>query len=404
MPNATALLTDIVPARAHEHQHRLPVLDGVRGFAVLYVILFHFYLTPPADIGSLKRIGFALIDLGFTGVDLFFVLSGFLITGILLANTNSENYFSSFYARRILRIFPLYYLLCLVSIVIIPSIPFFDRYEFLGSGSGSLAYYWFFLNNLALILPVQPQAFLNVCWSLSIEEQFYLLWPLAIWLFGKRGALRASVALFVLSVLLRNTLYYGFGAEAPHLYGFTFTHIEAITIGSSIAIMMTEPARYARPLRLLSMQWVITGPLLIADAIYFGVFPPPNPPPLFVSPAMVSVGYTLSALAYGGLLLHCLTGDSPVTRLLGTGPMRQAGKYSYAMYLLHVPAWFIATQICIYVTARIGTGRQFSRTTVLAIGLPLTYLFAAISWRFLESKANALKDHFPYRRPASARS
>lgn len=408
MTDAVAGFDQALPAArtaGRERRHRLPVLDGLRGFAVLYVIFLHFFLTPLDAAGPLKRALYGIIELGFTGVDLFFVLSGFLITGILLTNASSDRYFSAFYARRLLRIFPLYYLLCLVCIVVIPAIPFFARYDYFWEGApASPVYYWLFLNNFDLFLPIRHNLMLGVCWSLAIEEQFYLAWPLVIRLLGKHRALHASVALFVLSALLRNLLHYGYGVDALPLYHATFTHLEAITLGSIIAILRTDPERYRRPLRLLAAQWKLTLPALVACALYGGLFPDfaAADPHLYLHPVMVTAGYTLSALVYGGLLLHCLDGESVLTRTLDTAPMRRCGKYSYAMYLLHVPAWFLTMKLGFLAARLTGLDGLQSPVLVFAVGLPLTYLLAALSWRWLESRANALKDRFPYARSATA--
>ncbi len=130
---------------SEQEESRVPVLDGLRGFAALYVIACHYLphsLLPNARV--LQKL-WGVVDMGWCGVDLFFVLSGFLITGILIRAHGSDNYFSSFYARRMLRIFPLYYALCIVALIIVPMIP--KLTDFAPQGDGVTLYYWLFLQN-----------------------------------------------------------------------------------------------------------------------------------------------------------------------------------------------------------------------------------------------------------------
>lgn len=189
---------------------RIKALDGLRGIAVLLVIASHFFPYPLHPNGIFERLYAGLINFGYSGVDLFFVLSGFLITRILISTRRQQSYFSSFYVRRILRIWPLYFSLRIATIVILPAIPQFSSHHFFSTERGGSAYYWLFLNNFWSVLPIRGYIFLAVTWSLAIEEQFYLVWPLIIWFFSPRRAFYVAVGMISGTAILRNILYYGF--------------------------------------------------------------------------------------------------------------------------------------------------------------------------------------------------
>src|SRR5437762_3573688 len=154
-------------------QTRLPQLDAIRGVAILMVI-FHNQ-TPKYPSLHLQHI-FAN---GWMGVDLFFVLSGFLITGILIDTKQSEGYFRNFYARRCLRIWPLYYALIVFMFVVVPVLRPSEAHTVFEKSSPWWGYP-LFLQNFLIKIPTNATGPLAVTWSLAIEEQFYLVWPLIV--------------------------------------------------------------------------------------------------------------------------------------------------------------------------------------------------------------------------------
>ena len=173
----------------------LPVLDGIRGMAIV-LVLFH-HCTDMAVVTGVDKAATLFLHWGGFGVDLFFVLSGFLITGILADTRGHRSFFKSFYARRVLRIFPLYYAICLFSFVVLPNLgPLLagavgegtaqtiqtklDRFGTVGADQW---YYWTYLSNfVAAKVNAWRHGILDVSWSLAIEEQFYLVWPLLVFL------------------------------------------------------------------------------------------------------------------------------------------------------------------------------------------------------------------------------
>ena len=158
------------------NKNNIPALDGIRGLAVLLVLLFH--LSFHANLGGFESSYFQkLFGCGWAGVDLFFVLSGFLITGILVESTNEKFYFLRFYWRRTLRVFPLYFGTLLTSLFVFPWIHY-PSHLFTGS-EAAVPYFFSYVYNLYFVFHTDsPLAYLGPAWSLAIEEQFYLIWPM----------------------------------------------------------------------------------------------------------------------------------------------------------------------------------------------------------------------------------
>ena len=179
----------------------IPQLDVLRGIAVIIVMLYH-----AADLAPSLHAR-AIVGLGYTGVDLFFVLSGFLITGILVRSKDQPNYFKNFYARRALRIWPIYYVLLLFTFGLLPVVApalkhaIFER-------SHPWQSFPFFVQNL---MANGQGAFdtVRVTWSLAIEEQFYLAWPVIIWLAPRRMLKPLAVSAVLLSLFVRWSVQYG---------------------------------------------------------------------------------------------------------------------------------------------------------------------------------------------------
>ena len=208
---------------------RYKELDGIRGIAALLVMVLHFFELEPNTgnniVETLKR----LAHFGQTGVTLFFVLSGFLITRILLATKKNKNYFKSFYIRRALRIFPLYYLY-LISIFVI--VPYFTH----NYVSLKLHWtYWIYLQNFAITfnwLHSEPTHF----WSLAVEEHFYFFWPLLIYFLNQRQLIRVIAVIIIVSLICRILLL----NNGYEVFYFTFTNMDALAIGSLIAFIETK--------------------------------------------------------------------------------------------------------------------------------------------------------------------
>jgi peptidoglycan/LPS O-acetylase OafA/YrhL len=302
----------------------IPSLDGVRGLAVLMVLLYHcrFELTSNA---LPQRAAKWLFGFGWSGVDLFFVLSGFLITGILLESRNASNYFSSFYARRALRIFPLYYLSLIVAFNVAPRQhpettrnlpPIHDRL-------------WFFayIQNW-LGVPVVPWPHYMIhYWSLGVEEQFYLVWPLVIFMLPPRRVLQVIAGVCVFSLVLRSGLL-AWQVDPSLIYRNTFARMDALLMGAACAFLVRDK-KWTERLRGRTTSFSL-APL----AVFIGLRPLQD-----VDWIDKSIGFTAVGLSYSALLLAVvLTTNqrSPLQTVFTNPLMMKIGKYSYAIYVWHL--------------------------------------------------------------------
>lgn len=308
----------------------VPALDGVRGVAILLVMLHHLNVTPD-DVSDDPWFKF-LTSVGWIGVDLFFTLSGFLITGILLdaKGERAGPYFGNFYARRTLRIFPLYYALLVVALVILPRLPF-DKARALGETSVSPWWYWLYASNIRFATLTEfPNPVLGMTWSLAVEEHFYLVWPLLVFLQRPRALARTCVALIVTAFALRCGLLLA-GRNPIAVYVLTFCRMDSLAIGALLAVVLRDPgwraAFAAWPRRLLL-------PLLLASltVIFWGT-------PGWGRNRVQTVGYTLFALTGAMLIARALqwSAGQPVKRVLTSRLVVAFGKYSYALYMIHMP-------------------------------------------------------------------
>ena len=352
----------------------IPQLDGLRGLAVLLVLISHSgYLEALPHAGMLKHARF--------GVDLFFVLSGFLITGILVDSKNSEHYFRNFYARRALRIWPLYYLILFVAFIAVPLFAAAMR----ATAAGNWPAFVFYVQNIAFIHSDNNYPFaLGVTWSLAVEEQFYLTWPVLVFLLRKRTLGILSASLVVVSLSLRLAGYFH-GAPVGFIHFFTLSRLDAIALGSLAAIWLRSPNCTLVRWRIRAYQFLGLG---VTGMVLARILMPKNGS---------VVGYTFMAFAFTGLLGLSLISD-PQSSLLGRGLsarwLRYIGRISYGLYLLHGPIFLV--------WLRFMGSREFlpynevARNLLAFSGQFLSATLAAsLSWRFFEEPILRLKERFP---------
>lgn len=379
---------------------RIPALDGLRGVAILLVILFHHTLMRQATAFDAAYVNVA--RLGWSGVDLFFVLSGFLITGLLVDSKGEPHYFRTFYIRRALRILPLYLLFVFFVLHVSPrlwpdtTVAQMGREAMAGR---SEVWYWLLAPN---ILFAREETLghpnLAVTWSLGIEEQFYLLWPFVVALLDRRRLMWTCAGLILIAPAVRTMLVFD-GAAPVVPYVLPFCRMDALAAGAWVALAFRWPPAEAARVRV----WARTVlPIAAAGVFAIWYFEDPLDNADWAEPLMQTAGYTAIALCFAALL--ALTAVAPagsvLARVLTTSPLRMFGKYSYALYLFHVPirryvrdayfpvdsfpTWFdspLPGQILFYIVA-----------TAPALVL------AWASWHVLEAPVLRLRRWFPYAR------
>jgi peptidoglycan/LPS O-acetylase OafA/YrhL len=320
----------------------LPTLDGVRGLAILLVMLHHFTQFHPPGEALATRVFFGLCDAGWMGVDLFFVLSGFLITSILLETKTAKRYFFSFYSRRTLRIFPLYYgALCL----------FFFVVPELHSPNVELAqpstwwWYWLYATNVDIALHWWEPRGITHFWSLAVEEHFYLVWPLVVRWSGRHALLVVCVLTWILAAYLRVRLMDRPNAPLPG-YVLTPTRLDLLTAGGALAILAhgpkgLEPHRawlYALGglgvVGLGVRVWALGSLDSMERNLWSQALTSAATGAVFVALVTLAVSTTRASLA---------------SKLLSSSWLRTFGRYSYGLYVFHlgvdelarhgVPAW-----------------------------------------------------------------
>jgi peptidoglycan/LPS O-acetylase OafA/YrhL len=341
----------------------IPALDGLRCTAIISVLLFH--------------LGIPKLSLGWAGVELFFVISGFLITRILLSTRGEPDYFTRFYYRRTLRIFPIYYLVVIAYT--------FAAVSKGGSGFHTLPFYYAYLQTIPQLqsqftdLPA-----LGHTWSLAIEEQFYLVWPMAVWVLRGRRLLWAIAAMIVIGPGLR---ILALAFANPFLVdGWLGVQIDCLAAGACVAYASVFLSRE------MIRRWATAAFLLgvISLAVLVGsvgtaVFWTP-----LIWCRMWYAPLVISAMACGfSGLVGLVAVGCRWTQWLEYRPLMRIGKISYGIYLYH-PFVFAAVQVLaqqvFHQKSRLVSGG------VILTKLSATWLAAWISWRLIEGPINALKD------------
>lgn len=348
----------------------IPQLDVLRGVAVLVVMLYH--ITDLVPRLHLKP----LVSFGYAGVDLFFVLSGFLITGILVKSKDSKRYFTNFYARRALRIWPLYYLLLFFTFVLLPVVD-----PSLKTSIFRFCQPWqafpLFLQNLTL----KRQAFdtLRVTWSLAIEEQFYLVWPVIVWLAPRRMLKPLALSALFVSMALRWSVLVGLVAPLT-IYMNTLTRLDGLSLGAFLALWIPQTGE-----RNVRLAGIIVVGLALPATIALGWSHPGH-----------WAFFSLVAACFAGML--CLAVSTEALSKMAF--LRYTGTISYALYLVHVPVFTFAGA---YELEKILFRHSpiVAEVVVLITSFAACYALAAASWHFFESRILVLKSRFEYVSPLS---
>jgi len=358
---------------------QIPALDGLRGLAVLTVMLHH--LVPDLQVfGTTTAI---IADFGWIGVDLFFVLSGFLITGVLLDSKTEENYFRNFYWRRILRVWPLYYTMVAAIYLIGPHLK-------LAAGWNISQYspfiYVLFVQNILLsdwgIYPLTPS------WSLAIEEQFYAFWPLGVRFLSLRTIRYALLSLVCLSPVARGWAVH-FGSSWHQIYTFTWFRLDGLATGALIAILFRTPNFNEHVWRRRAKFAAVIGGIGAILTLALHALPKSGTESIWI--------YSWVALASGGVVLLS-AGTKPVA-ILEISWLRYTGQISYGLYLLHTPVFALMNVISRHIA--FNHGKLFFASLVLSKVI-LAAAVASVSWYGLERPISRFKNYFQKRKIASA--
>jgi peptidoglycan/LPS O-acetylase OafA/YrhL len=368
----------------------------VRGLAIFAVLLDHsaMWQTPIAPV---DRVVQAITGSGWVGVDLFFVLSGFLITGILLDAKGGRRYFRNFYARRVLRIFPLYYLVIalVLGASLIPAVA--DHFPWAASEVRRVqAWYWTYTTNYLIAFhgwAAAPMRSTHL-WSLAVEEQFYLIWPALVLLADRRLLVKICVGLLIVCPLLRLALFF---AHVPPraIVVLTPTRIDTLAFGALLAIAVRSPEgleRWKRPLKYAAIVCI----LALVSTLSF------RPRLANESPEIVTLGFSLIAVIAGALVAFGAT-RSPGTlghRVLAHPVLRALGRYSYALYVFHFPIIGLLHAKGLAPDARPALlGSHIPAQVVFTvICFAVSFAIAFGSWHLFEYPLLQLKSYFPYDR------
>ena len=345
-----------------KHSHQIPALDGLRGVAVLLVIGWHYFIF--------LRPWFP----GWEGVDLFFVLSGYLITGRLMQTKGLPNYFSRFYRNRLLRIVPLYYVVVIFYLV---TVDLFVRRIHLPLMAIYLdhwkSFFLFTANWTFIFFGVPRDISLVPLWSVAVEAQYYLVWPVLIVLTSSKLRLKLLPALILLVFAGRAIAWFLHPLPVESIYFNSLFRFDCFLAGALLyqlhhsKISIPLPWIKVAVFVLLALQ---AAGMLAVHSAYFGPF-------------FELGGYTLNALLFA-CLVHLATQlqSGIFYRFLHYPFLRFCGKISYGLYLVHLP-----------ILLNIGTRLPSPWPASVGISLVLSFLISTLSFRYFESYFLRLKNY-----------
>jgi peptidoglycan/LPS O-acetylase OafA/YrhL len=373
--------------RRESSSARLPALDGIRGMAIIWVVLHNTTdLLPPKLHGPSHVLAF-LVHPGWIGVQLFFALSGFLITGSLLDTQRATNYFRAFYARRALRILPLYYTVLILLLIVAPALHLGPTV--LQANAKEQLSLWSFTVNWTHAAPYGFAHF----WSLAIEEQFYLFWPFVVHRLSARRLFAVCLYIAMIGIFIRGVMVFS-GASSWTVYTATTSRLDALALGGAGACLVRIPAARA---------WLasrLTAVNFAALTIFVVGVPVTRAYDADAFQCQI-LGYTVLALCSAILVTTAAADGEQATptilvRILSWAPLRSCGKYSYAIYIFHQlihklwgEPWMVTT---------FGSRPPAHAVYVysLTIGL-VSFCAAYLSYQLLEKHFLALRILFPPR-------
>jgi peptidoglycan/LPS O-acetylase OafA/YrhL len=385
------------PTRAQ--RAHIPALDGLRGIAILLVMAQHFIPLEASPAG--EQMVRLVAAAGWAGVDLFFVLSGFLITGILFDARRSTNPWLPFYARRALRILPAFVVVMLGLVLLGVGARTFDPEGF-GALLSNQGWQWAFLTNVRIAIDGSWRLFpyTGHLWSLGVEEQFYVVWPAIVLLLTPRKVALVAIAAVPAALLFRAALI---GAGLPPIGALVLApaKMDELALGGLLALALRDQAMRTRVRRLVD---VTRGGVLPLAAFMVAAVVATSVVVTSEASNTVAWSYVLGQSAVAicaavavASLVSPRVGD-PVVQLCERPWLRSVGTYSYGLYLIHYPLEKLAHQL--------DKGPGFFRSVipshliadiVFAVVLgAISVALAALLWHGVEKPVMRLRSRFPY--------
>jgi peptidoglycan/LPS O-acetylase OafA/YrhL len=378
MPGMTSSPVELlVPKTPVAGTIRIPELDGLRGIAILIVILFHYVVTGAEPSNRLGAAFYDIFRIGWAGVDLFFILSGFLIGGILLDAKESGSYFKTFYVRRVYRIFPIYYLwiTAYFLLVAVSSAQLAQQLGIIPAGWTCIPVYAFYLQNTWKLNATLRSPWLAHLWSLAVEEQFYLVIPWLIRFLSRGKLLLLLLGTMVLAPMTRIALVLYFPTHEMAPYRMTICRADALAAGVLLAIVWRDPSWIQWILDHLKSLNTVVG-LLFLGVICLGAFHPTQYGALSV------LGYSWIDLFFACLLLRTLLRPEGIWAAFCRRTfLIDLGGVSYCAYIIHLAVNVLCHAELAGSSRGVSTWPAFAATIVAA---GMTWSIAKISWRLFE--------------------
>jgi peptidoglycan/LPS O-acetylase OafA/YrhL len=349
------------------------------------VMLLHFTTQLRVPTTAAGRLMVDSFSFGWAGVDLFFVLSGFLITRILFDAREAASYYRPFYARRVLRIMPLYYGSLIVLFIVAPLVA--------GGPDASwreLAWYWAYLGNFKFD-PTPTREWVGHFWSLAIEEQFYLAWPLVIRLCSRRAALGVC-ALAIIGSLAYRVAALHFNILSGNVYHVTPARLDGLAVGAAIALLWRDPTG-----RTLLRRW--SPAIGAAAAAVLAIIVVRRGWPIPLGYETVTVGYSATVLLFGAVLVSVALAHpaSRLARVLERPQLMFWGRYSYALYVVHVPLIAAMKRAGFHPAAALGLQSELARLLLYTgVMTAASLAIALLAWHGIEKHFLKLKRFFEY--------
>jgi peptidoglycan/LPS O-acetylase OafA/YrhL len=394
-----------IPARIEPRpdlRGHMPVLDGIRGLAILMVMLLHF-VGSAIPTNSAERIVVGMASYGSYGVDLFFILSGFLITGILFDGRDKPNYFRNFYMRRVLRIFPLYYGVLVLVFLVAPLIPIFQgkTLDYLVERQA-----WAWLYGVNVYIAIQGEwafSYLEHLWSLCVEEHFYFVWPLVVLVVARRPQTMVAVCLGIaLGAMMARLAGSFMGLSWWTTYVLTPFRLDGLALGAFLAVAMRQPGGLERLVRALPRVVAVACILLAATYLWTRLLSPDGLD--LVLPVRAGLIQVLLAC----LLVWALVAPqwTATSRFFRAKWLMFLGTYSYGLYVYHhfFSYYLTANRTELELAEWLGS-HSAAIALQATLGVAASLAIAYVSYEFFEKRFLRLKRYFDTsERPATQRS